>query len=96
MLFDRFVQVRADQVFYAKSYFEHHNDAVIINGQDHTHPVACITHGEAAHLDGSMHMIFSPGDARQVIEKGWGERHPLAGAPSQPNPRYLFDGVYTT
>jgi len=26
-----------------------------------------------------MHMIFGPSDARTVIEKGWGERHPLSG-----------------
>jgi hypothetical protein len=29
--------------------------------------------------DGSMHMILSRTDVRTVIERGWGELHPLAG-----------------
>jgi len=37
---------------------------------------------EIAHIhdaDGSLHMIISPGDAKMVVEKAWGERHPLSG-----------------
>jgi len=30
------------------------------------------------HSDRSMHMNLHPDDARIVLEKGWGERHPLA------------------
>jgi hypothetical protein len=26
-----------------------------------------------------MHIILSPGDTKEVIEKGWGELHGLAG-----------------
>jgi len=37
--------------------------------------------GEICHahaIDGSMHMTLHPADARLVLERGWGERHPLA------------------
>jgi hypothetical protein len=29
------------------------------------------------HTDGSLHLALSSDDQREVIEKGWGERHPL-------------------
>lgn len=37
--------------------------------------------GEFAHVhqDGSSHFILSVPDAREVLEKGWGERHGMAG-----------------
>lgn len=31
------------------------------------------------HTDGSSHWYFSSEDVKEVLEKGWGERHPLAG-----------------
>lgn len=37
--------------------------------------------GEVCHAhpsDGSLHLTLHPADARLVIERGWGERHPLA------------------
>ncbi|KAI9680714.1 MAG: hypothetical protein M1817_004154 [Caeruleum heppii] len=37
--------------------------------------------GEICHAhpsDGSLHMTLHPQDARLVLERGWGERHPLA------------------
>ena len=43
--------------------------------------------GELAHVhasreaaDGSLHVILAPRDCAEVIDKGWGERHPCAGA----------------
>jgi hypothetical protein len=30
-------------------------------------------------FDGSMHIILSASDTKEVIEKGWGELHGLAG-----------------
>ncbi|KAJ1035083.1 hypothetical protein NDA18_000684 [Ustilago nuda] len=33
-------------------------------------------------LDGSLHMTLHSDDAALVVEKGWGELHPLAGFPS--------------
>ncbi|KAI1465536.1 uncharacterized protein F4812DRAFT_466513 [Daldinia caldariorum] len=37
--------------------------------------------GEFAHVhgEGSVHLTMSPGDAKTVIESGWGERHRLSG-----------------
>jgi hypothetical protein len=34
---------------------------------------------EFAHLhpDGSLHLSLAPGDQQELIDKGWGERHPL-------------------
>ncbi|CEJ91888.1 hypothetical protein VHEMI07573 [[Torrubiella] hemipterigena] len=39
------------------------------------------TGGEIAHVhpEGSAHMVLSLADAAEVLEKGWGEMHPLAG-----------------
>ena len=45
-------------------------------------PEAFMAGGEFAHLhppaDGSLHLMLSEGDAREVIAKGWGELHPAA------------------
>ena len=38
--------------------------------------------GEIAHVhqsDGSAHVVLSFADAKEVIAKGWGERHELVG-----------------
>ncbi|GFF26942.1 hypothetical protein IFM58399_01561 [Aspergillus lentulus] len=37
--------------------------------------------GEVCHshpVDGSLHLTLHPADVRAVLEKGWGQRHPLA------------------
>jgi hypothetical protein len=83
-LFDAFVQTHGNDVHYANSFYERHNAAVIVNDLAHAHRIVKSTSGEAAHwhpMDGSMHMIFSANDAKQIIDKGWGERHGLAGVP---------------
>jgi len=80
--FDRFVAQNDHSVCYAKSFYEKRNDAVTLLDASKGHPLAQISQGEIAHIhpaDGSLHMIFSPSDAKQVIEQGWGERHPLGG-----------------
>ncbi|KAH8808305.1 hypothetical protein F5884DRAFT_676405 [Xylogone sp. PMI_703] len=44
-------------------------------------PVNATCNGEIVHVhhsDRSMHMNMHPDDAKLVIERGWGERHPLA------------------
>lgn len=38
--------------------------------------------GEDFGMDGSLHVTLHPDDAALVVEKGWGELHPLAGFPS--------------
>ena len=83
-MFDRFVAQNDHAVRYAKSFYEKRNDAVTLLDASTGHPLAQLSQGEIAHIhpaDGSMHIIFSPSDAKQVIERGWGERHPLAGSP---------------
>jgi len=44
-------------------------------------PINATCRGEICHVhasDKSMHMNLHPDDAKIVLEKGWGERHPLA------------------
>ncbi|KAF4621869.1 hypothetical protein G7Y89_g14476 [Cudoniella acicularis] len=44
-------------------------------------PINSTCRGEICHVhhsDRSMHMNLHPDDAKIVLEKGWGERHPLA------------------
>ncbi|MCJ1314264.1 hypothetical protein MMC25_007944 [Agyrium rufum] len=43
---------------------------------------SCVKSAEIVHLhtmDSSMHLTLHPSDAALVLEKGWGEMHPLAG-----------------
>ncbi len=44
-------------------------------------PINATCRGEIVHVhhsDRSMHMNLHPDDAKVILEKGWGERHPLA------------------
>lgn len=92
-LFDATVDAHAETVQYKLSFYETHNPAVTLLDPDEGHAHARLGEGEVAHIhpdDGSMHMIFSPSDAKTVIEEGWGERHPMAGVlPNLPD-TYLF------
>jgi hypothetical protein len=74
-----------------RSYFETHHDAIFLrdvakgNGL-----VVADTHGEVGHMhpsDGSMHFSLSPSDTAEVLKKGWGELHGLAGQVYKPNAR---------
>ena len=81
-MFDDYVEQRSQFVCYQVSNYEHHNNELFVRKDQIVSPVGQVTRGEVAHVhesDGSMHMIFGPSDARTVIEKGWGERHPLSG-----------------
>lgn len=45
------------------------------------HPVNVCGNGEIVHIhnsDRSMHMNLHPDDIKEILEKGWGERHPMA------------------
>ena len=45
------------------------------------HPVNTTCQGEICHIhdsDYSMHMALHPEDSKVVLDKGWGQRHPLA------------------
>ncbi|KAF3075928.1 hypothetical protein CFAM422_001247 [Trichoderma lentiforme] len=45
------------------------------------HPLQTNCQGEIAHVhdsDHSMHMCLHPNDIKEILQKGWGQRHPLA------------------
>ncbi|KAK1754977.1 hypothetical protein QBC47DRAFT_361022 [Echria macrotheca] len=45
------------------------------------HPVNVCGNGEVCHIhtsDRSMHMNLHPDDIKEILEKGWGQRHPMA------------------
>ncbi|KAJ9142067.1 hypothetical protein NKR23_g7416 [Pleurostoma richardsiae] len=45
------------------------------------HPVNVCGNGEVCHIhnsDKSMHMNLHPDDIKEVLQKGWGQRHPMA------------------
>ncbi|KAF2263985.1 hypothetical protein CC78DRAFT_418107, partial [Lojkania enalia] len=58
------------------SCFEKHSAGLFA-----ANPITGTCGGEVCHAhpsDGSLHLTLHPADVRTVIEKGWGERHPLA------------------
>jgi len=83
VLFEEVVTQNKSLVHFQKSYFEKHNDAVFLNDSTQgNQTVVTATHAEVGHMhpiDGSMHFSLSPSDTREVVEKGWGELHGLAG-----------------
>lgn len=65
------------------SRWEKHHRAVFLRGNEFPNELARAAGGEILHLhpsDGSLHVVLSPADAQLVIDRGWGELHPLAGA----------------
>lgn len=81
-LFDARVAADPVRLTYALSHFEKNHEAVTLRDHLCCHADARATHGEIAHIhpsDGSMHMVLSASDAGLVVERGWGERHGLAG-----------------
>ncbi|KAK0631825.1 hypothetical protein B0T14DRAFT_12484 [Immersiella caudata] len=45
------------------------------------HPLNVCGNGEVCHIhtsDRSMHMNLHPDDIKEILEKGWGQRHPMA------------------
>ncbi|TKX22378.1 hypothetical protein C1H76_5486 [Elsinoe australis] len=59
------------------SPFEKHNDALVSIRPAHNRKRG----GEVCHVhpsDGSLHLTLHPADVALCIERGWGERHPLA------------------
>ncbi|WP_374943965.1 hypothetical protein [Sphingomonas sp.] len=81
-LFDRKVVADPARLSWATSHFEKRIEAITLAQPCRRHEDALIAQGEIGHVhpsDGSMHMILSPSDTRIVVERGWGERHALAG-----------------
>ncbi|KAI9372480.1 hypothetical protein BJX61DRAFT_442540 [Aspergillus egyptiacus] len=47
--------------------------------RSHKHRITC--NGEVCHShpsDGSLHLTLHPADVKLILERGWGQRHPLA------------------
>lgn len=87
-VFSEVVAQNKTLVHIQKSYFEKHNDAVfLLDSAMGNQTVVSSTHGEVGHMhpsDGSMHFSLSPSDTKEVVEKGWGELHGLAGQVYKP------------
>lgn len=59
-----------------RSYVEKHGMALFAR-----HPLQTSCQGEICHVhdsDHSMHMCLHPSDIKEILQKGWGQRHPLA------------------
>ncbi|KAI0404792.1 hypothetical protein F4802DRAFT_212499 [Xylaria palmicola] len=67
--------VHAERMGIGTSCFEKHGLGLFAR-----YPVNNTCQGEICHVhnsDHSLHLNLHPEDAREVIEKGWGQRHPL-------------------
>ncbi|KAI6093767.1 hypothetical protein F4821DRAFT_221428 [Hypoxylon rubiginosum] len=67
--------VNSEEVGVGTSCFEKHGMGLFAR-----YPFNKTCQGEICHVhnsDHSMHMNLHPDDVKEVIEKGWGERHPL-------------------
>lgn len=82
------------------SSLEKHNIALFVHpsllSKPHNLPeTSVMSKGELGHIHGdtSMHLYFSPADAKIIIEKGWAERH--RSARTQPwwfgGKKYMFN-----
>lgn len=93
LLFERHVKADSSLLTWARSAFEKQHRAIALKHPECGWACAQRWHGEVAHIhpsDGSMHMILSPSDAAQVVEKGWGELHTLSGRLGLLPPSYTF------
>lgn len=78
--FDDIVKSNGERLEFKLSQYEKHNQAIWLKDVTGGNPATGLG-GEIGHFhpsDGSMHTILSPSDARQVIDKGWGELHSMA------------------
>ena len=67
------------------SFLEKNTMAILAHCDCVSMPILRTFGCEIAHphdIDESLHVVLHPDDIREVIEKGWGERHPLARANS--------------
>lgn len=82
-IFDAQVADKTFGLVYKTSYLERNNAGIFLRDSAAGNPtVVAISHAEVGHIhpsDGSMHIILSASDTKEVIEKGWGELHGLAG-----------------
>lgn len=85
-LFNEMVKTHPNLLETKKSLYEKHHDAIFVQSSLLQDPIssipatARISRGEIGHIhhDASVHLYFSPADAKVLIEKNWAERHRLA------------------
>lgn len=68
----------SDHLYIGTSCFEKHSTGLFSVPTLRNQPTC---NGEVCHShpsDGSLHLTLHPADVKHIIEKGWGERHPLA------------------
>lgn len=67
-----------DHLYIGTSCFEKHSTGLFSVPSLRSQPTC---NGEVCHShpsDGSLHLTLHPADVKHIIDKGWGERHPLA------------------
>lgn len=64
--------------YITRSTFEKHNEALFSRFRTSNEPDHHVEIVHSHKTDGSMHLHLHPEDMRIVLDKGWGERHPLA------------------
>jgi 2,4-didehydro-3-deoxy-L-rhamnonate hydrolase len=82
-IFDAQVADANYNLIYKMSFLEKHSSGIFLkDSASGNQTVVPVSHAEVGHIhptDGSMHIILSPSDTKEIIEKGWGELHGLAG-----------------
>ena len=72
-----------DIVEVKQSGLERHYKAMFVSSRQTLNEVAALSNGEICHIhrgvDGSIHVVLSAADCKQVIDQGWGQRHLLSG-----------------
>lgn len=93
-IFDDQVANSKGQLMYKNSYLEIHNPGIFLKDSvSGNQTIVPVSHAEIGHIhkfDGSMHLILSPSDTKEVILKGWGELHGLAAAGTRAAKTYMM------
>ncbi len=93
-LFDDQVAQSGGKLVFKNSYLEIHNPGIFLTDSASGNPsIVPVSHAEIGHIhkfDGSMHIILSPSDTKEIILKGWGELHGLASAGTRAAKTYMM------
>lgn len=93
-IFDATVANSGGKLIFKNSYLELHDPGIFLqDSASGNQTIVPISHAEIGHIhqfDGSMHIILSPSDTKEVIEKGWGELHGLAAAGTKAAKTYMM------
>jgi 2,4-didehydro-3-deoxy-L-rhamnonate hydrolase len=93
-IFDATVANSEGKLIFKNSFLEIHNPGIFLkdsaSGNQTIVPISHAEIGHIHHFDGSMHLILSPSDTKEVIQKGWGELHGLAAAGTRAAKTYMM------